>query len=439
MAVRREYRTVCPASGYPVVGGAAVLVLDRKEACQECCVAVTGAKAYTRATCATATENLLVGEPLEARTIARGVDCQCLHCARAPGLGPGLGHIHDWPGRVGVAAVIILQAAKQKADFIRKYPAYSGSSNDKRICHLTTVRCAIYYYIMTAPRLEFRSGQPMKERSLTLGQTKDRKTASLTACVAYFVDVDISKVPGDGGVRLNQWLAVRNLGLVPVESAKSFEWPGRFIGLRDDTSSWAVFFGVPPGVLYDPAGESEERGDVGLKAAFVLAEHDPLREVGTGQGSEKVGEVEVIALAEKAEAPMRVVPSAEAVEGCGLVGDRYEKGAGTFSDPNGRGYDLTLVEAEAMEELASKGVTLAPEEARRNLVVRGIALDDLVGRRFQVGEVECLGQRRCEPCAHLERLTRPGVLRGLVHRGGLRADVLSGGEIRTGDRVEVSE
>ncbi len=83
-----------------------------------------------------------------------------------------------------------------------------------------------------------------------------------------------------------------------------------------------------------------------------------------------------------------------------------------------------------------KGVELAPVEARRNLVVRGIALDDLIGRRFRVGEVECFGQRRCEPCAHLERLTRPGVLRGLVHRGGLRADVLSGGGIRTGDRVE---
>jgi MOSC domain-containing protein YiiM len=75
-------------------------------------------------------------------------------------------------------------------------------------------------------------------------------------------------------------------------------------------------------------------------------------------------------------------------------------------------------------------------EARRNLVVRGIALDDLIGRRFRVGEVECVGQRRCEPCSHLERMTRPGVLRSLVHRGGLRADVLSDGEIRVGDRVE---
>jgi MOSC domain-containing protein YiiM len=133
---------------------------------------------------------------------------------------------------------------------------------------------------------------------------------------------------------------------------------------------------------------------------------------------------------------MIVLPSAEALAGRGLRGDRYARGAGTFSDPRGRGYGLTLVEAEALEELAESGVGLSPIEARRNLVVRGIALDELIGRRFRVGDVECFGQRRCEPCAHLERLTRPGVLRGLVHRGGLRADVLSGGEISTGDRVE---
>jgi MOSC domain-containing protein YiiM len=140
-------------------------------------------------------------------------------------------------------------------------------------------------------------------------------------------------------------------------------------------------------------------------------------------------------LASEVEGPMRAVSSAEAVEGHGLLGDRYERKAGTFSNPKAGGYDLTLVEAEALEELSAKGVELAPIEARRNIVVRGIALDDLIGRRFRVGEVECYGQRRCEPCSHLEGLTQPGVLRGLVHRGGLRADVLSSGRIRPGDSV----
>ena len=265
----------------------------------------------------------------------------------------------------------------------------------------------------------------------------DRKTASLTACVAYVLGVTPSEVPDDGGVGLSQWLALRNVGLVPVESPESFKWPGHFLGLRRDSSTWAVLFGVPPGVVYDPVSETGGRPGVVLDAAFVLAEHNPMRGIGVGQGTGRVGTVELIALAAEAGGPMTVVPSAEVIEGRGLRGDRYERGSGTFSDPGGRGYDLTLVEAEALEDLAAGGVELAPAEARRNLVVKGIALDDLIGRRFRVGEVECFGQRRCEPCAHLEQLTRPGILRGLVHRGGLRADVISGGEIRTGDRIEV--
>ena len=78
---------------------------------------------------------------------------------------------------------------------------------------------------------------------------------------------------------------------------------------------------------------------------------------------------------------------------------------------------------------------MAPAEARRNVVTRGIDLDALVGRRFLVGDVQCVGRRLCEPCAHLERLTVPGTLRALVHRGGLRADVLTDGTIRVGDAV----
>ena len=250
-------------------------------------------------------------------------------------------------------------------------------------------------------------------------------------------DIDVSEVPTKREANVGQWLASRNLGLVPVASPESFEWPGRFLGLQSDSSTWAVFFGVPPGIVYDPLAEpDEEKQDAAMDAAFVLAEHDPRwRGTERGSGTESVGTVELIALASEAEGLMRAVSAAEAVQGRGLLGDRYERKAGTFSKPGGRGYDLTLVEAEALEELSAKGVELAPIEARRNLVVRGIALDDLIGRRFRIGEVECYGQRRCEPCSHLERLTQPGVLRGLVHRGGLRADVLSSGRIRTGDSV----
>ena len=271
-----------------------------------------------------------------------------------------------------------------------------------------------------------------------MASVDDRKETSLGACVAHMLDIDVSEVPTKREANIGQWLASRNLGLVPVASPESFEWPGRFLGLRSDSSTWAVFFGVPPGIVYDPLPEpAKEKRDVTVDAAFMLAEHDPLwRGTEPGSGTDSVGVIESIALAAEAEGPMKAVSVAEAIEGRGLLGDRYERKAGTFSNPKGGGYDLTLVEAEALEELSSKGVELSPIEARRNIVVRGIALDELIGRRFRVGEVECYGQRRCEPCSHLERLTQPGVLRGLVHRGGLRADILSGGRIRTGDSVE---
>lgn len=262
----------------------------------------------------------------------------------------------------------------------------------------------------------------------------DREALSLTRCIAYMLDVELSEVPGGGGVDLRQWLALSNVGLVPVESPGDFSWPGHFLGRRRGSRTWAVLFGVPPGLVFDPISDAAEEK---IDTAFVLAAHNLRRGVGLDPSRPaEAGVVESISLAEEAEGRMVVVPSAKALADRGLEGDRYARGAGTFSDPNGHGYDLTLVEAEALQELAAGGVEITPAEARRNLVVRGIPLDGLIGKRFRVGEVECFGQRRCEPCAHLEKLTKPGVLRGLVHRGGLRADLLSSGEIRVGDHIE---
>jgi hypothetical protein len=116
--------------------------------------------------------------------------------------------------------------------------------------------------------------------------------------------------------------------------------------------------------------------------------------------------------------------------GRGLVGDRYFAGIGTYSDyPDPTGRDLTLVEAEALERAWIDGA-----QSRRNVVVAGLEPGELIGKRFRVGEVECYGRRLCEPCAHLQSLTHPGVLRALAHTG-LRADVLTSGEIRIGDPV----
>ncbi len=133
------------------------------------------------------------------------------------------------------------------------------------------------------------------------------------------------------------------------------------------------------------------------------------------------------------------VDRAMARAGRGLEGDRYCDQRGTFSNVHGRGYDLTLIEAEVLDALQLPAGQLAPEEARRNVVTRVIYLNAVVGKPLRIGSVQCLGQRLCEPCAHLERLTakagKPGTLRALIHKGGLRADVLGDGEIRVGDQI----
>ena len=123
----------------------------------------------------------------------------------------------------------------------------------------------------------------------------------------------------------------------------------------------------------------------------------------------------------------RLPEAVEAVEvtADGVRGDRY------FGARN-----LTLIEAEALEGLLEDtGIELSAAESRRQVLTRGVRLNDLVGKRFSVGEVECVGEEWCEPCNHLQGLTRPGVLGGLVHRAGLRADILRGGRIAVGDKV----
>lgn len=117
--------------------------------------------------------------------------------------------------------------------------------------------------------------------------------------------------------------------------------------------------------------------------------------------------------------------SAKAVAGKGLEGDRY-----FFEDGARPGLALTLIEGDVV-----RGAGLAEGATRRQVTVTGTGLNDLVGKRFRVGAVECEGVQLCEPCNHLQGLTQPGVLRGLVHRAGLRAEVLEGGTIAPGDVV----
>lgn len=136
---------------------------------------------------------------------------------------------------------------------------------------------------------------------------------------------------------------------------------------------------------------------------------------------------------------MESVREVRALAGKGLDGDRYCLGVGTYSATPGTGRQVTLIELESIEALQRDyGIGIPPTSARRNIVTQGVALNHLVGRRFRVGSVVFSGARLCEPCRHLEGLSEKGVLRGLVHRGGLRADVLSDGVIRVGDVVETA-
>ena len=255
----------------------------------------------------------------------------------------------------------------------------------------------------------------------------------LRACLSEMLRAPVPEAgETDDPVRFfKQWLAERNLGLVPIADAAAFDWPGQWIAVfRERQGKHAlVMFGSPSGVWLDPSNAYHEGKRI--EAGWMLTPLDlhlpTKRPYGTAPS---LGTVAAILITAHAEAPLARVDEAEALAGRGLAGDRYAAGRGTFSGP-GRGYQLTLVEAEVLDE-----IQLPWEQARRNIVTRGISLNGLVGRRFRIGSVECVGRRLAEPCAHLEKLARPGLLRPLVHRGGLRADIVAGGVIRIGDEIQ---
>jgi MOSC domain-containing protein YiiM len=147
------------------------------------------------------------------------------------------------------------------------------------------------------------------------------------------------------------------------------------------------------------------------------------------------GTVESIHIASTAEGPLQSVSQATAVPGSGLDGDRYALRLGTFYKPK-PDFELTLIEAEAIEALRRDyQVELAVGEARRNIVTRNVPLNHLVGREFAIGDVRIRGVRLCEPCDHLQKLTGKPVIKALLHRGGLRAQILTPGTISVGDVV----
>jgi len=152
------------------------------------------------------------------------------------------------------------------------------------------------------------------------------------------------------------------------------------------------------------------------------------------------GRLAAIYIGDRKGEALHAVEHVEALAGHGLVGDRYCRQEGTFSKPGSPDREVTLIETEALEALANEAeIRLESHQTRRNLLTRGVPLNHLVGKEFQVGQVVLKGIRLCEPCGHLEALTVKGIQLGLCHRGGLRAQIIRGGILRAGDVVRLAD
>jgi len=282
------------------------------------------------------------------------------------------------------------------------------------------------------------------------GQQSDEVTCGFAACLASVTEVPVGELPVARTLASalgvwRTWLAGRGFGLVPIADPSRFQWAGWWIATVELADGGAVrevavlAFGTPPGVVLSPHAPGllgRATADLPIIEAYAVASLDPVIRAAPSAG-ELRGTVEGLAVAPAAEAPMQLLETAQARAGRGLEGDRYAVGAGTFS-PRAEtrpGYDLTLIAAEVLDQLAADGSVLDFAGSRRNVLTRGIDPTALIGRMFRIGDVLCEGRRQAEPCSHLERLSGPNVLRPLIHKGGLRVDICSDGEIRLGDPI----
>lgn len=135
--------------------------------------------------------------------------------------------------------------------------------------------------------------------------------------------------------------------------------------------------------------------------------------------------------------PIQEVSAVRAVPAKGLEGDRYFRKRGTWSHYSSEGREVTLIESEALEALKRDyGLELLPNHTRRNLLTRNVSLNHLVGKTFQIGPVTLQGIQLCEPCGRLDKLCGQKVLKGLTHRGGLRANIITEGVLSSGQSIE---
>ena len=267
---------------------------------------------------------------------------------------------------------------------------------------------------------------------------------SLAASVAVVLHLDPATIPSldpddepAAIALLNRWLGSMALGVARVADPENFAWPGPWIARimpAGQPARFVVMYGTTSGVILDPAGDAEGT-PVAISHGYLIAAADialarpPLPEAPSAPGT-----VQEIWVAPAADTALMSRESVRVIPGVGLEGDRYASGDGTF--PTGPpGSALTLIEAEVCESFSPP---LAAGDHRRNLVTRGVALNDLLGHEFTIGTVRCRGMRLCEPCTVVQRYAGRPVLRALAHRGGLRVDVLGEGELRVGDEIRAT-
>jgi hypothetical protein len=281
----------------------------------------------------------------------------------------------------------------------------------------------------------------VKEVDLPAGR-QSTLVASFIACLAAVLEMPVHRLPqlpADAdpplGWAISRWLGGLGIGIAPVAEPATFSWPGPWLARvrtpADGQARYAVMYGVPSGLAWDPAGDGAISSDW-IEGGFIIAAADIALALPGRPGPPATdGSVEGIWIAEAAGTPARRLSAVEALHGRGLTGDRHVAGTGTF--PSGLpGSALTLIEAEVCE---SFDPPLQPDEHRRNLTTRGIDLNALVGHDFLIGDVRCRGMRLCEPCRVIDSYADRPILRALIHRGGLRADILHGGQIRVGDYI----
>ncbi len=265
---------------------------------------------------------------------------------------------------------------------------------------------------------------------------------SFLACLATILELSPSRLPrlapGEDaatGWTVSRWLGGLGLGIARIADPSSFSWAGPWIaGVRrpdDPDARFVVMYGVPSGVVWDPVGDGAVEPEWRVEGFLIAAGDIALARPTLPTPPPDPGAVERIWISPSAGEPAQSVESVRALAGQGLEGDRHVNGTGTFAS-GVPGSALTLVEAEVCESFAPP---LDPGEHRRNVLTRGIELNRLVGHEFKIGAVRCRGMRLCEPCTVVQRYASRPVLRELVHRGGLRADILEDGLIRVGDEV----